>query len=314
MMRNRRHALAGAMVLLTAAAAACGSDPAVPEHTTVATTSTQSVSMQSLESGMANAVAVAEQRGARLTVAVLDRATGRRVLAGADEPVETASVVKLFIAEDALFQENLGDVALTKDDHELIEVMLRSSDDYAATLLWERFGGADIVRRVVDRHALPSTTPPADGWWNTTTTPSDLLTWYDHVLAGSGGLDEENTARMIGHLMEFTSTGTDGYSQLFGLPAGLPGTADLGIKQGWMCCLDGEWVHLSTGFFGDDHRYVMVVASRETVTYEESDPLHGTGFLPDTALHDVIDDSSARHARETVTLAVTETFHDGHRP
>lgn len=314
MLPNRRRVLAGIVVLLAAGTVACGSAPEVPGSGSSTTATVETLSTGSLDAGMANAVVSAEKRGARLTIAVLDRATGRRVTAGEDGPIETASVVKLFIADDALFRESTGEVALTADDHDLIETMLRSSDDSAASILWARLGGTEIVERVAARHAMTSTAPPVDNWWNTTTTASDLLTWYDHILGSSAGFTEQGTARMVGHLMEYTDTGTDGYDQSFGLPRGLPDVSGLGVKQGWMCCLDGQWVHLSTGFFGDDHRYVVVVFARETVTYEESDPLYGTDFLPDTGVHDVSDDSSARHARHTLTAAVTESFGDRHRP
>lgn len=264
-----------------------------------------SLDVESVADRIEAAATLAERRGARMTIAVLDRSTGARTVGGVDEPVETASVVKLFLADDLLFRESTGEVTLTEDDYDLIENMLRSSDDTAANLLWAQHGGSEMVLRVAERHNLTGTTPPfSPWWWNTTTTASDLLTWYDDVLGGRGGLDEEARARIIGYLTDFTPTGSDGYDQTFGLPEGLPGMTDLGVKQGWMCCLDGEWVHLSTGFFGDDQRYVVAVTSQEEVTYEEGDPEFGTGSLPDTALYDVTYDGSARHARETVSMAV----------
>ena len=111
----------------------------------------------------------------------------------------------------------------------------------------------------------------------------------------------------MGHLLDFEPAGSDGYDQRFGLPDGLPEATELGVKQGWMCCVDGNWIHLSTGFFGDDHRYVVAVLSREKVHYDDPDLAEWTP-LPDTALVDVTDDASAAHARDTVTLVVQEAF------
>lgn len=264
-----------------------------------------SLDTDSLKGRIGAAALLAERRGAQMTIAVLDRNTGARTVGGVDEPIETASVVKLFLADDLLFRESTGEVTLSDDDYDLIESMLRSSDDTAASVLWEQHGGSAMVERVAERHGLTGTTPPySSWWWNTTTTASDLLTWYDDVLSGRGGLGDEASARLIGYLTDFASTGSDGYDQTFGLPEGLPGVDDLGVKQGWMCCLDGEWIHLSTGFFGEGHRYVVAVTSREEVTYEENDPEFGSGILPDSAIYDVTYDGSARHARETVSLAV----------
>ncbi|MEE2033786.1 serine hydrolase [Rhodococcus chondri] len=268
---------------------------------------TSPIEMSGLGERIATATEAAAERGAHVTFAVLDRDTGARTIGGTDESIETASVVKLFIADDVLFREGLGDITLTAEDYDLIEHMLRSSDDSAAGLLWERHGGPEIVDRVVERHSLTGTTAPANGWWNTTTTASDLLTWYDALLSGDSGLDDEATARLVGHLMNFTPAGTDGYDQRFGLPDGLPAATDPGVKQGWMCCLDEQWIHLSTGFFGEDHRYVVAVLSREAVTYGE-DSGREEWFLPDTALHDVTGDESAQHARDTMTAVVEAVF------
>ena len=33
------------------------------------------------------------------------------------------------------------------------------------------------------------------------------------------------------------------------------------VKQGWMCCVGSDWMHLSTGVIGASRRYVMVVYS-----------------------------------------------------
>ena len=327
MKRRRERARAGAMMLSMATALAVSGCDSMEPHTLTRDTlalgfaadsqpdesSVTPLSTDGLPGRIDAAVAVAADRGARLTVAVLDRESGTRVLGGADEPFETASIVKLFIAEEILRQEALGEATVSDTDRELIRSMLRSSDDSAATVLWEAYGGPEIVEHVVERHDLTGTTPPDPGswWWNTTTTASDLLTWYDDLL---GGADEEVSARIIGHLTEYTDEGLDGYDQRFGLPAGSDDLADLGVKQGWMCCPADEWLHLSTGFFGEDHRYVAVVVARETVTYDESDPLYDTGFLPDTALYDATVDDSARHARETMTLAVETSLGIGHRP
>ncbi|MCK0092471.1 class A beta-lactamase-related serine hydrolase [Rhodococcus sp. F64268] len=267
---------------------------------------TTPIRMDGLADRIDTATRLAAERGAEVTVAILDRDTGARTVGGVDEPIETASVVKLFIADDLLFREGIGEILLTDDHYDLIRAMLTRSDDSAASLLWDAFGGPEIVARVVERHALRGTVAPVDFWWNTLTTASDILTWYDHLLGSTDGFDEPAGARIIGYLLEWEPTGADGYDQQFGLSAGLPDTVDLGSKAGWMCCLGSQWIHLSTGFFGDDHRYVVAVLSRETVTYE--DPEYDGTFLPDTSMYDASDDQSARHARDTLTMVVETVF------
>lgn len=308
-----------ALLVVTATLSACGAPlhgaPAVGSEVSAGglhieadagTSISDPIRMGALADRIDRATQLAAERGAEVTVAVLDRATGARSVGGVDEPIETASVVKLFIADDLLFREAIGEIMLTDDDYDLIGAMLTRSDDSAASLLWDSFDGPEIVDRVVARHSLRGTVAPADFWWNTVTTASDILTWYDDLLSGRAGLDEPASARIVGYLIESEPTGTDGYDQQFGLPDGLSYAVDLGSKAGWMCCLDSQWIHLSTGFFGNDHRYVVAVLSRETVTYQ--DPEYDGRFLRDTSMYDASDDESARHARETVTMVVETVF------
>jgi hypothetical protein len=53
------------------------------------------------------------------------------------------------------------------------------------------------------------------------------------------------------------------YPQRFGIPEGLYAER-VAVKQGWMCCIGSDWMHLSTGIVGADHRYVMAIASDQT--------------------------------------------------
>ena len=91
-------------------------------------------------------------------------------------------------------------------------------------------------------------------------TPSDLARYYDMLLDGSGGLPREQASVIINNLAQSTPEGIDGYPQRFGIPDGLFAET-VAVKQGWMCCIGADWVHLSTGVIGADHRYVMVVQS-----------------------------------------------------
>ena len=39
------------------------------------------------------------------------------------------------------------------------------------------------------------------------------------------------------------------YPQRFGIPEGLY-AEPVAVKQGWMCCVGSDWMHLSTGVIG----------------------------------------------------------------
>ena len=237
------------------------------------------------------ATAQAADEGADITAAVLDRNTGQLVTNGNGRTIAIASVVKLFIADDLLLQVADGRTTLSPDDRRSLDVMLRSSDDSAAEVFWNRSGGTAIIDRVVARYGLSQTRPPSNGrWYNTISTATDLVRFYDMLLAGTGGLPAEQADIILDNLAASTPTAPDGmvpggvYPQRFGIPEGLP-AEPVAVKQGWMCCIGSDWLHLSTGVIGPDRRYVMVIGS-----------MQATG---------------AATARETITQAVRTMFPDG---
>ena len=203
----------------------------------------------------------AAANGATLSVAILDRRTNELVSNGNSQIVGTASVAKLFIADDLLLAESQGRTTLSPDDRQALDVMLQSSDDGAAEKFWGQGGGDNIITEVASRYGLGSTTPPSDGrWWNTMSTLPDLIHYYDMLLDGTGGLSPERAKIIVNDLARSTPNGLDGYPQRFGIPDGLY-AEPVAVKQGWMCCIGPSWVHLSTGVIGPDRRYIMIVQS-----------------------------------------------------
>jgi hypothetical protein len=226
----------------------------------------------------------AADSGAAISVLVLDRVTGRTVSNG-NSAIATASVAKLFIADDLLFQAATGQRRLSPDDRKALDLMLEASDDDAGEVFWGRDGGDDIVTRVASRYGLRSTGPGSDGrWWNTITTAGDLARYYDMLLDGAGGLTLDQADIIVGDLSQSAPEGVDGYPQRFGIPDGLYAER-VAVKQGWMCCVDNDWMHLSSGVIGADRRYVMVIES--------------------------LQDSDDRTARNTITNAVKTMFPTG---
>lgn len=203
----------------------------------------------------------AAAQGAQLSVALLDRATNQMVTSGNDQLIGIASVAKLFIADSLLLAEARGTQQLSAEDHAALDIMLRASDDNAAENFWNQYGGEAIITEVAHRYGLTSTTPGSDDrWWNIMSTASDLIRYYDMLLSGSGGLPAKQVDVIIGDLATSTAVGIDGYPQRFGIPDGLP-AEPVAVKQGWMCCIGSDWMHLSTGVLGRDRRYIMVIES-----------------------------------------------------
>jgi hypothetical protein len=222
-----------------------------------------------LEAREQQAIADGSNSGADITVAVLDRNTGQLITNHSGTTIAIASVVKLFIADDLLLQVSKDQTKLSPDDRAKLDVMLRSSDDSAAEQFWNRSGGSAIISRVIARYGLGSTRPPNNGrWFNTTSTVTDLVRYYDMMLAGTGGLPPEQANVILSNLAASTPTAPDGmvpggvYPQRFGIPEGLY-AEPVAVKQGWMCCVGSDWMHLSTGVVGPDRRYVMAISSMQ---------------------------------------------------
>ncbi len=221
------------------------------------------------------ASAAASDDGADITVAVLDRNTGQLVTSGGGT-IAIASVVKLFIADDLLLQVSKRQTQLSADDRAMFDRMLRSSDDSAAETFWNRSGGSAIINRVVARYGLASTRAPSNGrWFNTISTVTDLVRYYDMMLAGTGGLPQEQASLILSNLAASTPTAPDGmvpggvYPQRFGIPEGLF-AEPVAVKQGWMCCIGSDWLHLSTGVIGPDRRYVMAISSMQATGADDA--------------------------------------------
>jgi len=215
------------------------------------------------------ATAEAAKAGADITAAVLDRNTGQLITNGNGTTIAIASVVKLFIADDLLLQVSKGQTQLSPADRQSFDRMLRQSDDSAAEIFWNRSGGSAIVTRVAARYGLGSTRPPNNGrWFNTISTATDLVRYYDMMMTGAGGLPPEQASVILSNLAASTPMAIDGmmpggvYPQRFGIPDGLF-AEPVAVKQGWMCCIGSDWMHLSTGVIGPDRRYIMVIGSMQ---------------------------------------------------
>ncbi|MBJ7337425.1 serine hydrolase, partial [Mycolicibacterium sp.] len=230
----------------------------LPEAPPAAPTAT----LAGLDARVRQATADAATSGADIETVVLDRTTGETVSNGSNEPFPIASVVKLFIADDLLLQESESKTKLSPADRSSLDVMLRSSDDSAAQMFWDRLGGNAVISRVKARYGLTGTTAPYNGHWDVTqSTAGDLVRYYDMLLDGTGGLPPEQALVIMSNLAQSTPTGTDGYPQRFGIPEGLY-AEPVAVKQGWFCCWNGaNQLHVSTGVIGPDRRYVMAISS-----------------------------------------------------
>lgn len=160
---------------------------------------------------------------------VFDRTTGKIVAhRNARRKFRSASVVKIMIAIDYLEARKSVPAA----DAALLKVMLRSSDDDAATTFWNRGGKGAIVTRVARKLRLSDTTPPPaskPGFWGYVSLSAyDIVRTYRYLLDTA---DPRVRDLILGHLRKATPCGTDGFDQYFGIPRALP--RPWAVKQGW---------------------------------------------------------------------------------
>jgi hypothetical protein len=206
-------------------------------------------------------------RGTTIRIAALDRVTGeyRDNGAVAHQRVESASVVKVFIADNLLHRRDAGQISLSAGDLSDMTRMLRSSDNAAANRFWGAYGANAIVSDVIGRYGLSETglTSNIRYWGNTLLTAHDMVVYYQRLLDGTGGLSAASRGFIIDQLQHSTPRGTDGDWQFFGLRDGLPGETWIGQKQGWMCCVNGSSYRHSTGFVGPEGRYVIALLTTE---------------------------------------------------
>ena len=161
---------------------------------------------------------------------VIDRPTNTVLAAGDPEaPFRAASVVKLLIALDYLHRAGPPDT-IPDADRQLLESMLRTSDDAAASVLWRSGGSAAIVERTATRLGLTGTRPPADPdiWGYTTITATDIARIYRHLLEQA---DPQTSGFILDALGDAARCAADGRDQSFGIPAAAPGP--WAVKQGW---------------------------------------------------------------------------------
>src|SRR3954465_8160187 len=138
------------------------------------------------EPASARADGVVVPPGVTAGIAVFDRRTGQFVQQlNADQLFRSASVGKLLIVLDFLWDRGPR-YDVPAPAHARIEVMLRSSDDDAASYYWDELGGAEIVNRMVARLGLTHTAgppPPPRGFWGYfAITAADTIQIYRYIL------------------------------------------------------------------------------------------------------------------------------------
>ena len=160
---------------------------------------------------------------------VYDRKAGKLVATRhAHRKFRSASVIKILIAIDFLDKR----ASLSAADARLLRVMLRESDDAAATAFWNRGGKGAIITRMARKLRLSDTAPPPathPGFWGyTSLSAHDIVRTYRYLLDTAQPRVRDT---ILGHLRKATPCGSRRLRPDFGIPQGVPGPR--AVKQGW---------------------------------------------------------------------------------
>ncbi|MFW3171344.1 LppW family protein [Geodermatophilus sp. CPCC 206100] len=213
---------------------------------------------------LTDVTAAAAGAGGTVTVAVQD-ADGHQLLAGGDAgaPAYTASLVKVVVVTRLLQLDQAGAVPLDESDLERAQRAITDSDDDAMSLLWDRYDGARLVTDLAGELGLTGTAPPAIAgqWGQATTTAADYATVLRRL---PELLDAERAGLLTGWLGSVATTAADGFDQRFGL------FGRAGVKQGWMCCVDGRRQLHSAGVLPDGRVVVLLGDFPTSTTWDRA--------------------------------------------
>ncbi len=285
--------------------AGAGPSPAAVISSTSSTTSTSTFTIakptgEPVASGSANevsdavdsAVEQAAADGINEHVVVADRSTGDVLASDSSQAtVPSMSVVKLFVAADALELDG-GAASMSSDDLQQLHNMIVYSDDEIMQDFYDADGGDAIIDRTVERYGLQDTTPtPEERYWgDVRISARDMASFLRQALASpvTGPFLEAA-------MTESADTGSDGFDQNFGMNA----IAGAGSKQGWGCCLgEVDAIH-SVGF----------TANRIVVVLSGSDPDKSPDNLGTAA--QLSNDDVTQAALTAVTRTAAAAVHPG---
>jgi beta-lactamase class A len=202
-------------------------------------------------------------RGGNVTAAVYDVTTGATYLYRPIVHERTASIVKLDILATLLHEAETSGHGLSAAETALAEPMIEVSDNDAANQLWSMAGGAEAIRPFDQEIGMGQTSPNADGHFGLTfTTAADQIKLLRQVMLPGGVLDPSARRYEYELMLHVTP------SQRWGISAGVPATAAVAIKDGWLPVRDGWQVNSIGSVVGNGRHYLIAVLTDDDPTWD----------------------------------------------
>jgi hypothetical protein len=198
-----------------------------------------------------------------VTAAVYNVATGATFTYHNGYHDRTASIVKIDILADLLYESQESGHALSAREQSLATSMIEASNDKAATKLWAVIGGRDAIDTFNALIGFKSTIP-SWSWGDISTTPLDQLQLLKTIALPNAILDTASRQYETS-LMEHVIGG-----QQFGLGWGSPARASVAMKDGWYDENPTGWQVNTTGFVQYQGRFYLatiMTASDPSETY-----------------------------------------------
>ncbi|WP_433052270.1 serine hydrolase [Dactylosporangium sp. CS-033363] len=200
------------------------------------------------------ATAFVQKQSGTFGIIVRDRQTGQTWSAGDTKATTwTASTIKLAIATDLLERQQAKEITLASADKANLDKALINSDNDAATALWNKYDGPNMLDRFKSAYGmggLKVISGYETFWRNLECSAEDLQNLMSYVLEK---LDPTSRTYLVTTLRKVAS------NQRWGVWAA--GSAlKPGNKDGWAeKPVDGKnvWVTHTVGFAGDGERYVV---------------------------------------------------------
>jgi hypothetical protein len=186
-----------------------------------------------------------------ITAAVYNVATGATFTYHNGYHDRTASIVKIDILADLLYESQHSGKPLTATQQSLATSMIEASSDSAATKLWAAIGGRDAIDSFNQLIGFKSTVP-SWSWGDISTTPLDQLQLLKVIALPNSILSTASREYEI-TLMEHVIGG-----QQFGLGWGSPAQATVAMKDGWYDEIPTGWQVNTTGFVQFQGRFYLV--------------------------------------------------------
>ena len=180
-------------------------------------------------------------RSDNVTAALYDVNTGKTYIYRPGVQEVTASMAKIDILAVLLWECQKEHRALSAKEKKQATKMIDASDNKAAESLWVTIGQLFPFTKFNDDIHFTQTSPNWD-WGLLETTPRDQLQLLKAIVLPNKYLDPTSQSYEQ-HLME----SVEGYER-FGIPTGVPASAQVGVKNGWYPEKKTGWQVNSAGY------------------------------------------------------------------